>query len=75
MAKTLELRFLNSEGKAKSLSIQNPVNDLDAETVQTAMNQLVQQNIFEKEGIQFYSTVKGARYVERIATDIFESAE
>lgn len=75
MAKTLELRFLTSDGKPKALSLSEPVLNLDAATVQTAMNQIVSQGLFEKDGIHLFQSVKGARYVERITTDIFDIVE
>lgn len=75
MSKTLELRFSSSEGKANTLVVQDPKPDLDALTVQNAMNQLVQQNLFERNGMDQHATIKSARYVERITTDVFEITE
>lgn len=75
MAKTLELRFETKDGKSKSLVLSDPLLDLDALTVQEAMNQIVSQDLFEKDGIHLLGSIKGARYIERITTDIFDTVE
>lgn len=72
MPTRLELRFATSEGKNRTLSINTPVMDLQAEDVQSAMHTIAEQELFENEGQNVYHTVKGARYVTRLVDDLFE---
>ncbi|MGX7393490.1 DUF2922 domain-containing protein [Carnobacterium mobile] len=72
MAKSLELRFNTSLGKAKTMSVQDPVLDLSPEDAQKAMADIIALDLFEKEGVNLYTSVVGARYVERVVEDIFE---
>lgn len=72
MSTRLELRFETSEGKNRTLAINNPVLDLETEEVQTAMNTIATQGLFEQEGALLYNTVKGARYVTRLVDEVFE---
>ncbi|WP_313468251.1 DUF2922 domain-containing protein [Carnobacterium sp.] len=72
MAKSLELRFNTSLGKAKTMSVQDPILDLSPEDVQKSMADIIALDLFEKEGVNLYTSVVGARYVERVVEDIFE---
>lgn len=74
MEQTLELLFLNEEGKSRKLSIRNPQENLSEEIVREAMDTIIAQDMFENEGISLYSQIKGARYVARTVTDVFEGA-
>ncbi|ALV21489.1 MAG: DUF2922 domain-containing protein [Carnobacterium sp.] len=72
MAKTLELRFNTSLGKAKTMSVQDPILDLTSIDAQKAMDDIIALDLFENEGVNLYASVVGARYVERVVEDIFE---
>ena len=72
MAKLLELRFVTSLGKSKTLSVKDPILNLTTEKAQQAMNSIISLNMFQIEGANPYATVAGARYVERVVNDIFE---
>lgn len=70
MSMKLELRFATEEGKNKVISIDQPKLNLDTETVQTVMDTIIAQDMFEVNGDRQYSAIKGARYVTRTVEDI-----
>ncbi|MEC6748888.1 DUF2922 domain-containing protein [Marinilactibacillus sp. XAAS-LB27] len=72
MATKLELRFETGEGKNKTIGINKPALNLDVETVESAMETIVSQELFEKDGIKLFGSIKGARYVTRTVDDLFE---
>lgn len=67
---TLELKFRTADGKSKNLSLRNPAEDLTSAEIQPAMEAIVALDVFSIEGINPYSGVDSARYVERIITEI-----
>jgi hypothetical protein len=69
MAKTLELHFLNTEGKTVKVNIDSPKEPVDQLTLSTAMDQILASNIFITTGGDFVSK-KGARMVDRNVTEI-----
>lgn len=71
----LELQFVTEEGKARTLNINQPVLDLEPETVEAAMEAIAAQDIFEQDGVQLYKDIKGARYVSRTVDNVFTSSE
>ncbi|SEK50544.1 Protein of unknown function [Carnobacterium iners] len=73
MAKSLELLFNTSLGKAKSLSVADPILNLTPENAKAAMESISALKLFQSEGVDLYATVVGARYTERIVEDIFEA--
>lgn len=68
MAKTLELIFETSAGKAVVLSVEEPREDLTALELATGMQTIITQNIFEVEG-EHFALAKGARVIERNVVD------
>ncbi|SFC69614.1 Protein of unknown function [Alkalibacterium subtropicum] len=74
MAKRLELRFETGEGKTKVIGIDQPLENLDPLVVQSAMEQIIGQDMFEVEGIKQFTKIKDARYVTRTVEDIIEEA-
>ena len=60
--KTLKLTFLN--GKNKKTSV----------TLGDAMTTIAQANVFEKDGVAYYSTPQSTAYIERTVSDIFNDA-
>lgn len=75
MSKSLELKFLDTEGKTKTLTIREPEPNLDEATVRQVMDDIVNQQLFENEGNQLYVQVKSARYVDRLVTDVFDNSK
>ncbi|WP_270181031.1 DUF2922 domain-containing protein [Alkalihalobacillus sp. CinArs1] len=69
MAKTLELQFLNADNKPFSISLNDPVEPVDAAAISAAMDTLLQQNIFSTSGGDLVSK-RGARIVERNTSDV-----
>ncbi|MER2063060.1 MAG: DUF2922 domain-containing protein [Alkalibacterium sp.] len=72
MAKRLELRFETGDGKTKVIGIDQPIENLDPLIVQTAMEHIINQNMFEVEGIKQFAKIKDARYVTRTVEGIIE---
>lgn len=72
MAKSLELIFKTGLGKTKTLTVQNPILELNPETAQAAMNDISALKMFNVDGAESYAVPQSARYVERLVTDIFE---
>ncbi|RFB17353.1 DUF2922 domain-containing protein [Bacillus sp. HNG] len=64
MAKTLEMQFKNEDGKTTTISIENPIEPVDAESVSAAMDLIVSTNVFLTPGGAIVEK-KGARVVER----------
>lgn len=64
MAKTLELIFETGAGKAVTLSVEDPRENLATPELLAGMQTIIAQNIFEVEGSPFI-LAKGARIIER----------
>ena len=72
MAKTLELTFVTNMGKQARISVDNPKDSLDDQTVKNAMEEILAANIFlSQNGV--LAEIKGARVIERNVTE-FEFA-
>lgn len=67
--KRLELLFENFEGKTVTLTLDNPVDPANPEDINAAMDEILQQNVFDSSGGELVAK-KGARIVERYVTDI-----
>lgn len=74
ITKQLSLTFLNGEGKSTSLSLSEMNEAVTAEVAQAAMEAIVNENIFVKDGVVVYQTAKNARYIERHVTPVYEAA-
>lgn len=72
--KTLQLVFLNGKAKKVNLTVQNAAEDLDSETVKTAMKTIAQADAFAKEGVDLYQVPQSASYVERVVNDLFDNS-
>ena len=72
--KTLQLVFLNGKAKKVNLTVQNAADDLDSETVKTAMTTITQADAFAKEGVDLYQVPQSASYVERVVTNLFDNS-
>lgn len=73
MSMKLELRFETAQGKNRVISVDQPKANLTEEAVQTAMEQIVGQDMFAIKGDKLYTKIKGARYVTRTVEDIIEA--
>ncbi|PRY78028.1 DUF2922 domain-containing protein [Alkalibacterium olivapovliticus] len=73
MSMKLELRFETAQGKNRVISIDQPKTDLTEEAVQSAMEQIVTQDMFTDKGDKLFAKIKGARYVTRTVEDIIEA--
>ncbi|WP_125589912.1 DUF2922 domain-containing protein [Companilactobacillus jidongensis] len=69
--KKLQLTFKTAKGQKRNLVLNYVSADLDTPTVKKAMDKIVASQLFEKEGIQLYSKVVAAKYVERTETHLF----
>ena len=69
MAKTLELQFINMEGKTVKINVESPIDPVDPQALSTAMDEIITANAFITNGGEFVSK-KGARIIERNVTDI-----
>ncbi|TXC82232.1 DUF2922 domain-containing protein [Metabacillus litoralis] len=69
MAKTLELQFLNTEGKTVKINIDSPIDPVDPATLASAMDAILAANVFITTGGEFVAK-KGARMIERNVSDI-----
>lgn len=67
---TLQLVFTNTEGRTASLSIPDPKPGLTAVEVQTAMQAIIDKNIFTSTGGAF-TGISAARVVSRDVTPLF----
>ena len=69
MAKTLELLFLNMEGKTVKVNVDSPLDPVNQQALTAAMDEILASNIFITNGGEFVAK-KGARIVDRTVTEI-----
>ncbi|GAB2538175.1 DUF2922 domain-containing protein [Gracilibacillus alcaliphilus] len=67
--KKLELQFENEEGKTTTISLDQPLEPVDAEAVNAAMDTIIAENAFESSGGELIAK-KAARVVERNVVEI-----
>lgn len=67
--KRLEIFFENEEGKTVKYSLDNPIEPVDPEAIQAAMNEVIEQNAFYSNGGDLIE-IKSARLVENIVEEI-----
>jgi len=72
MTKKLELKFATSEGKNRTLAVNEPKENLTEAEIENAMNVIAGQDLFVDEGIILYQDVKSARYVTRTVEEVFD---
>lgn len=68
MAKTLQLSFNTANGKKVNLTVDEPRADLTPQSIETAMQEIIDANVFEINGSPF-ATVASARVIERNVTE------
>lgn len=69
MAKTLEMRFKNEEGKNATISVDEPIEPVDPAAVSAAMDAILASNAFFTNGGDLVSKVD-ARVVERNVEEV-----
>lgn len=69
MAKQIEMQFLNEENRTVTISLEDPVEPVNPEDVNAAMDTVLSENAFTSSGGNLMSK-KGARIVERTVTEI-----
>lgn len=69
MSKKLELKFLNTDSRTVTVSLDDPVEPLDAVAIEQAMDTILAENCFMSTGGDLVGK-KGARVVERNVTEI-----
>ncbi|MGM9988369.1 MAG: DUF2922 domain-containing protein [Bacillaceae bacterium] len=69
MATTLQLRFLNEAGKTVSFTVDNPVDPIVEEDVNSVMDTILNQNAFSTAGGKLMSK-KEAVLIERNVSEI-----
>lgn len=68
--KKLQLGFKTAEGHKKNFTLSYVKADLDPKTVHDAMDKIRNSKIFEKNTVQLYSEVLGAKYIDRTETKV-----
>lgn len=63
----LYMDFIDEEGKKRSISIEDPKEDLEPDNIKTTMDLIINKDIFAK-----YKLIKadGARYVTRTVEEV-----
>lgn len=69
--KKLQLGFKTAEGHKKNFTLSYVKADLDPKTVKEAMEKISTSKIFEKNTVQLYSEVLGAKYIDRTEAPVF----
>jgi len=69
MAKTLQLQFENYDGRMVTYSLDNPIEPVDPEAVNAAMDEILNQDAFTSSGGDLVAK-RGARLVERTVEEI-----
>ena len=64
MGKKLVLTFVTSAGNRTSLSLDDPKDELEEAGVRTAMQNIIDADVFEKTSGEGLSAIKGAKVVE-----------
>lgn len=69
--KKLQLRFKTAEGNKRNFILNYVKDNLDENTVHQAMDKISASKLFEKNTVQLYKEVLGAKYIERTETEVF----
>ncbi|MBM7600145.1 hypothetical protein JOC34_002536 [Virgibacillus halotolerans] len=67
--KKIELKFENEDGKIVTYALDNPVEPVDPDEVNAAMDEIIAQNAFTSSGGDLVAK-KSARIVENIVEEI-----
>lgn len=69
MEKSLELQFVNQQGKVVRIAIDNPVEPVNAQQVSSVMDAIIAANIFTSSGGDLIGK-QGARLLQRNVTEV-----
>ncbi|MBB5323888.1 hypothetical protein HNQ34_000980 [Anoxybacillus tepidamans] len=69
MEKSLELQFVNQQGKVVRIAIDNPVEPVNAQQVSSVMDAIIAANIFTSSGGDLVGK-QGARLLQREVTEV-----
>ncbi len=69
--KKLQLTFNTADGKRRNLALNYIKEDLGADTTKSAMDKIIQSEIFQKEGLKLFAEVVGAKYIDRQEFPVF----
>lgn len=69
--KKLQLKFKTAEGHNKNLVINYVKADLDPTVVKAGMDKIKASKLFEKNTVQLYQDIVGAKYIDRTETEVF----
>jgi len=67
--KSLELLFVNQQGKLVSIIVENPVEPINPEQISSAMDTILAANVFTSSGGEFVAK-QGARLLSSEVTKI-----
>lgn len=70
--KKLQLTFRAKSGKKNNLSLNYVKENLDSATTKTAMEKILSSNLFQKDGIQLFEEIVGAKYIERTENPVLD---
>jgi len=65
METNLELVFLTTDGKTVRITVNDPKDNLDEDSIRDAMNQILAANVFETTSGASLASIKEARRVSR----------
>lgn len=71
MSKKINMSFLTAGGRKSTISLDDPKDNLIAETVTTAMNDLIADDVFEGPDGEPYASPEEAKIVETTETVLF----
>lgn len=76
MAKALMLEFATANGTKTQMTIDDDLvkQDLQADTVRTAMEAMLGSSVFATAKGEAYATAVSASYIERTETELFNDA-
>lgn len=67
----LELVFTDASGKSRKINISNPKSELNPVTTRSAMQSIVDAEIFHDEFGDMFAQVDTARYITRTVEPVF----
>lgn len=74
MAKNLQMIFATATGTKTSMTLSDAKQNLEAEKVRTAMENIIASGVFATSKGESYAAVVSASYVETIETQLFNDA-
>jgi hypothetical protein len=69
MEKSLELQFVNQQGKIVRIVLENPIEPVNASQVSAVMDTIIAANIFTSNGGDFVAK-QGARLLQQEVTEV-----